>query len=114
MHELSLCTSIAKIVERTAAGRTVQRVRVDIGHLRQVVPETLAYSWEMVVWGTPLEAAKLEIRYVPAVIECLACGHHTELDEPVFRCAKCDSVETQVISGNELIVTSLDVIAARP
>jgi hydrogenase nickel incorporation protein HypA/HybF len=110
MHELSLCASIARIAERTAAGRTVKRVRVDIGHLRQVVPDTLAYSWDLVIADTDMRGAKLEIRHIPAVLECLACGHHTELHDPVFRCGRCDSTETVVIAGNELMVTSIDVV----
>ena len=75
MHELSICSAITQIAVRTAAGRKVERVRVDIGRLRQVVPATLAHSWEMVVFATPLEGAELEVREVPAVIVCGACGH---------------------------------------
>ena len=56
MHELSICTAIAKIAHQAAAGRPVERVRVDIGHLRQVVPDTLRHSWDMVVFGTRSKA----------------------------------------------------------
>ncbi len=111
MHEVSICTAIAKIAHRAAAGRPVERVRVDVGHLRQVVPDTLHYSWEMVVFDTPLHGVPLEVREVPAVIECRLCGARTELDDPVFRCGTCDSTETNVVSGNELHVTSLDLTA---
>ena len=109
MHELSICTAIAKIAYNAAAGRPVERVRVDIGHLRQVVPDTLSHSWEMVVFGTPLEGVPLEVREVPAVIECRKCGSRTQLDDPIFRCARCLSTETTVITGEELFVTSLDL-----
>ena len=109
MHELSICTAIAKIANEAAAGRPIECVRVDVGHLRQVVPDTLRYSWEMVVFGTPLEGVQLEVREVPAVIECRQCGMRTTLDDPVFRCAVCGSTETKVVSGDELLVTSLDV-----
>ena len=112
VHELAICSAIAQIVERTAAGRRVACVRVDIGHLRQVVPDALSHSWEMVVFATPLEGAALEIRDVPAVIECRACGERSELTEPVFRCMACGSAETDVLTGNEMLVTSVDV--ARP
>ena len=109
MHELSICTSIAKIAHRAAAGRPVERVRVDIGHLRQVVPDTLRHSWEMVVFGTPLEGVPLEVREVEAVIECRQCGVRTQLDDPIFRCQACGSTETTVVSGDELFVSSLDL-----
>ena len=109
MHELSICTAIAKIAHNAAAGRTIERVRVDIGYLRQVVPDTLSHSWEMVVFGTPLEGVPLEVREVPAVIECRECHSRTALDDPIFRCAACGSTQTDVVSGNELFVSSLDL-----
>ena len=109
MHEVSICTAIAKIAHKVAAGRPVERVRVDVGHLRQVVPDTLSHSWEMVVFGTPLDGVPLEVREVPAVVECRRCRSLTRLDDPIFRCAACGSDETDVISGNELFVTSLDL-----
>lgn len=112
MHELAICSAIARIAERTASGRRVERVRVDVGHLRQVVPDTLSFSWEMVVFATPLEGAVLDVNEVPAVIECRACGHRTELVDPVFRCSACGSTTTEVITGNELLVTSLELARA--
>jgi hydrogenase nickel incorporation protein HypA/HybF len=109
VHEVSICTAIAKIAHNVAAGRPVELVRVDVGHLRQVVPDTLRHSWEMVVFGTPLDGVPLEVREVPAVIECRHCRSLTRLDDPIFRCAACGSDETDVVSGNELFVTSLDL-----
>jgi hydrogenase nickel incorporation protein HypA/HybF len=109
VHELSICTAIAKIAHQAAAGRTIERVRVDIGHLRQVVPDTLRHSWEMVVFGTPLDSVPLEVREVEAVIECRVCRLRTQLDDPIFRCGACGSTDTEVVSGNELFVTSLDL-----
>ncbi len=106
-----MCTAIAKIAHGAAAGKHVERVRVDIGHLRQVVPDTLRHSWEMVVFGTPFEGVPLEVNEIPTVIECLGCQARTHLDDPIFRCGECGSTETTVVTGNELLVTSLDLAA---
>ena len=111
MHEVSICTAIAKIAHRVAAGRPVERVRVDIGHLRQVVPDTLRHCWEMVVFETPFDGVPLDVREIPAVIDCQHCGASTTLDDPIFCCGTCGSTETTVVSGNELNVTSLDITA---
>ncbi len=111
MHELSICTSIAAIVGDHAAGRTVEEVHLDIGHLRQVVPETLEYSWELVVDGTPLAGSRLVVNHVPATIECRSCSASTTIDAPVFRCA-CGSTEVDVTSGDELLVRSLELSGA--
>ena len=110
MHELSICTSLAALVERHAAGRRVSVVHLDVGHLRQVVPATLTYSWDVVVAGGPLAGSSLEINHVPAVIECRDCAASTTLAHPVFRCT-CGSTAVDVVSGNELLVRSLDLLA---
>lgn len=110
MHELSICTSIARIVGEHANGSPVARVHLRVGHLRQVVPETLRYSWEVVVDGTPLAGSTLAIEHVPAVIECRSCTSRTQLAAPVFRCGTCGSTDTTTVSGDELLVTSLDLV----
>lgn len=108
MHELSICSSIAAIVSEHAAGRPVERVVLDVGYLRQVVPDTLMYSWELIVAGTPLERSALVINHIPAVIECRSCGTATTIELPVFRCP-CGSIDTEVTAGEELLVRSLDI-----
>lgn len=113
MHELSICTSLASIVERHAEGRTVQRVHLDVGHLRQVIPDTLCYSWEIVVTDTPLAGSELDINYIPAVIACRPCGTRTTIEVPVFRCP-CGSTDVEVVAGNELMIRSLDLTGAAP
>ena len=37
------------------------------------------------------------------------CGVRTELDDPIFRCGVCGSSDTEVVSGEELLVTSIDL-----
>ena len=108
VHELSICASIADIVERHAEGRSVERVNLDIGHLRQVIPETLEYSWDIVVADTDLAGSKLVVDYIPAVITCRQCGAVTELTDPLFRCG-CGSIDIDVTSGQELLIRSLEL-----
>ena len=36
-------------------------MHLDVGHLRQVVPDTLRYAWEIVVDGTPLAGSVLAV-----------------------------------------------------
>jgi hydrogenase nickel incorporation protein HypA/HybF len=108
MHELSICSSIAAIVSEHAAGRPVERVVLDVGYLRQVVPDTLMYSWELIVAGTPLERAVLVVNHIRAVIECRSCGAATTIELPVFRCP-CGSIDIEVTAGEELLVRSLDI-----
>jgi hydrogenase nickel incorporation protein HypA/HybF len=113
LHELSICASLASIVEQHADGRAVARVHLDIGHLRQVVPDTLRYAWEVVVSGTPLAGSVLEVNHVPAVIECRQCGTRATIDVPVFRC-ECGCTDVEVVAGNDLVLSSLDLVVPDP
>ena len=108
MHELSICTSLAAIVTEHAGDRPVRAVHLDIGHLRQVVPDTLRFSWEIVATDPPLAGSQLVINHIPATLTCRTCGAETTIELPVFRCT-CGSTDTEVTSGEELLVTSLEL-----
>ncbi len=109
MHELSLCQAIVDHVEARAGGRPIRRVEVRIGHLRQVVPDSLRFAWEMLTESTELAACELVVEHVPAVVHCGACGADTTLDLPVLACAACESLDVELRSGEELQLASMDV-----
>ncbi|MDA8185719.1 MAG: hydrogenase maturation nickel metallochaperone HypA [Acidimicrobiales bacterium] len=112
MHELSISRSIAATVRESAAGRPVERVNVELGQLRQIVPETLRHCWTLVVEGTDLEGSTLEITEVPAALECRSCGARFTLRAAAFRCERCGSREVTIASGEEFMITSYDVVGA--
>lgn len=109
MHELSIASAIVGTVERHAGGRPVAVVSVRVGRLRQVVPDSLAFSFGFVSAGTVCEAARLEIDVVPAEVRCSGCGARWELELPLFRCAGCGSGDVDVVAGNELEVESIEI-----
>lgn len=109
MHELSLCNAIADTVTAHAAGRPVTCVRVRIGAYRQVVPDTLAFCWEMQVAGSDLAQCELELETVPAVVTCRTCGADTTLDFPILLCGACDGADVELVMGEEFQIESIDV-----
>jgi len=109
MHELSLATAIVRTAAKHADGQPVTRVTVRIGHLRQVVPDALAFSWEVVAAQSGMPDAELVIEEVPAVVECLACGDRTTLDLPVLACGSCGGFDVTLRSGEELLVVSMEL-----
>jgi hydrogenase nickel incorporation protein HypA/HybF len=108
MHELALSQAIADTVTRRADGRRVERVAVRIGHFRQVVPDSLQFSWELLTCGTELAGCELIIDHVPAVIACRACGQLTNLELPILLCGSCESTDVSLVSGEEFVVASID------
>ena len=111
MHELSLSRAIAEICLRHAEGRRVASVRVRVGHLRQVVPDTLAFCFELVAAAEEsLAGAALELVEVPARVRCRACGAQTTLERFELRCGACGGSDLEVVAGEELVVDSLELI----
>lgn len=109
VHELSLCRAIADTVADHAAGRRVETVQLRVGHFRQVVPDTLAYCWELTSRDTPLAGSTLAIEEIPAVVHCRSCGADTVLELPVLRCGTCDGIGVELVSGEEFLIASIDV-----
>ncbi len=108
MHELSLSRSILDAALAHADGRPVVAVDVTVGALRQVVPKSLSFYFEIVSSGTICEGAQLRTHVAAARLRC-ACGHEFELHEPAFRCPRCAGSEVTVLSGEELTVDSIEV-----
>ncbi|MCL2454670.1 MAG: hydrogenase maturation nickel metallochaperone HypA [Micrococcales bacterium] len=110
MHEVSLCRQLAAAVTRATRGRTVETVYVTVGDLRQVVPEALEHAWTFVVRDTPLADSRLEMHRVPAVLVCDDCGTSARLGRQLgFDCPACASGRTHLTSGEEFVLTAVDV-----
>ena len=109
MHEFSVASAIVDTAVRHAGGRRVTVVSVRCGRLRQVVPDSLEFAFGVLSRETLCEGAVLEQEVVPARLRCGACSAEWEIDLPVFRCTGCGSAETEVLSGEELEVESIEV-----
>jgi len=110
VHEVSLCQQLAAAVNRATAGRRVDRVYVTVGELRQVVPDAMTRAWTFVVRGTALDGTHLELHQVPAVVTCDDCGQDTRLGRQLgFDCPACGSSRTHTRSGEEFVLTAVDV-----
>lgn len=110
MHELSLCQAIAEVVKPYAEGRKVEVVRIRVGTLRQVVPESLSFCWTLVRDYADMPCAELELEVVAARVDCHTCGRNSTISSrwsPL--CRHCESADVEILSGNEFLVTSLDV-----
>ena len=114
MHELSIASAVLNTALRNAGERRVTAVAVRAGRLRQVVPESLRFYFEIVTRDTPLEGARLELTEVPVRLGCRDCGHHWEPDWPLFRCPECESAEVSVLAGEELSVEYIEVEEREP
>jgi hydrogenase nickel incorporation protein HypA/HybF len=108
MHELALARAVLDVAITHADGRPVRSVDVTVGALRQVVPDSLAFHFEILARGTPCEGARLIQRATPARLRC-SCGHEWELEQLSFHCPRCRGGRARVVSGEELLVESIEV-----
>lgn len=109
---MALCEAIVGTVLQHAGDRRVSRVQLRIGHLRQVVPDALTFSWEVRTAGTELEGSVLDIESVPATVRCDGCGAETILDLPVMVCGSCTSRDVKLLTGEEFAIVSLELADA--
>jgi hydrogenase nickel incorporation protein HypA/HybF len=112
VHELSISNAIAKVVLEHADGRAVTSVQMRVGALRQIVPDALTFCWDVISRQSLLEGSALEIDYVPGVIECGECAASSTLTEFALRCPACGSPLVHVVSGEEFLVTSIELATA--
>jgi hydrogenase nickel incorporation protein HypA/HybF len=109
MHELSIAQAIVDVAAGHARGSRVTRVYVQIGHLRQVVPSALEFSFALCAHGTPVEGARLEIETIPVTVTCRRCGQPSRPDGFPLACRACAGLDVAVVGGEELLVESLEL-----
>ena len=117
MHELSIVTSIVETVTETLAalpdssrGSLVLEVRLRVGALASVIPESLEFCWGIASEGTPLEDSKLVVNVLPVVIHCVPCGQDAELEGvQSFRCPRCGEPCSDMRQGRELEIDSIEI-----
>lgn len=112
MHEISLMQDtvvIATKQAREAGAHRIHRIMMRVGALSGAVPETLEFAFDIVAKGTLAEGATLEIERVPMRCYCSACCKEFEPADFVCECSNCGRPSTDIRSGRELQLTSVEV-----
>jgi hydrogenase nickel incorporation protein HypA/HybF len=113
MHELSIVTSIVETVTESLAaypGARVKEVRLRVGALASVVPESLEFCYGIASEGTALEGSRLMVNVLPVVMHCVPCGKDVELEGiQSFRCPRCGEPCFDLRQGRELEIDSIEI-----
>ncbi|MEU9465933.1 hydrogenase maturation nickel metallochaperone HypA [Streptomyces avermitilis] len=112
MHEMSIALAVIDQVERAAqqAGdvTAVRSVRLQVGELAGVVPDSLSFCFELACAGTVLEGAELVTEAVPGRARCAACAREWAVGMPPrLSCPECGGASTDLLSGRELQIVSV-------
>jgi hydrogenase nickel incorporation protein HypA/HybF len=109
VHELSVASAVLNTAIKHADGRPVSLVSLRIGRMRQVVPDSLQFYFEIVARDTVCEAAELRLEEVPAHLRCDDCRREWQPSIPAFGCPGCGSATVTVLAGEELEVEYIEV-----
>jgi hydrogenase nickel incorporation protein HypA/HybF len=111
MHETSIAQMLSEIALEEARKHSLSRVSsltVQIGEMAAVVPEALSFAFSIISKGTILEGARLNIEIVPIVAWCSQCNEPFEVENFSFKCPECGLVSDDCLSGQELLLVSLE------
>jgi hydrogenase nickel incorporation protein HypA/HybF len=115
MHEMSIVESLLETVQsvmRDHPGKRVGEVRVRVGSLRLVVPETLQFCFAAASRGGEFDGARLVVTTVPALARCGHCGIEFPVEENWFACPRCGAADGSLRAGNELELSSIETMCA--
>lgn len=112
MHEGTIAREIIRTAREEAlkAGiRRVKGIKVVIGEMHAVVDDALLFLFDIMKKEEEMmEDAVLEIVKKPVLVKCKKCGNEFYPDEPIFICPSCGSIKTQLLTGDEMYIESLE------
>ena len=108
MHELSITQSIVDAIVERMDGATVTAVRLEIGRLSGVVPDSVRFCFDVVCAGTTLDGARLDIDEPPGRARCRTCAEEFAMADLIPLCP-CGSADIEVLSGKQLRIRSVEV-----
>ncbi|MDO4437396.1 MAG: hydrogenase maturation nickel metallochaperone HypA [Coriobacteriaceae bacterium] len=113
MHEIGIVSGILTTVRdaaREAGASRVVSVCVRIGDMREVVPESLDFAWDVLCEDDPMTcSAELVVEEVHPRSRCLVCGEEFCHDRFHMRCPACRSADTRIEQGRELDLVSMEI-----
>lgn len=112
MHELSICQALVDEVARIAheqRARRIVSVTVRIGPLSGVEPALLEGVYALASAGTPAADSRLVVERSSVRVRCLQCGAESQRQSTNLLCVACGHWRVQVIAGEELLLTSVEL-----
>lgn len=113
MHELSVCQGMLGQVEaiaRSHRASEVRRIRVQVGPLSGVEPRLLEQAFPLACAGTVAEHAELVIENLPVRVHCDSCGSDSDATANRLLCGACGDWHTRLVSGDELLLASVELV----
>jgi hydrogenase nickel incorporation protein HypA/HybF len=109
MHELPVSQEIHKVLleESKKRGARVKGVKLRIGRISGIEPNSVAFFLEVLTKGTDMEGLKVESEVVDPVMFCNSCQGKFSVSDIIFICPNCGSVDCTAVSGKELEIVTI-------
>lgn len=110
MHEMSIAIEVVNSVLDAVAEHhptRVEEVEVQIGVMRQVVPEALELAFNAASEGTIIEGARLIMKEERVVAVCRHCDCLYLPEDEVYACPECGQADARIVAGNDMILRSV-------
>ena len=112
MHEGAIIHSlleIAKEIRIKEELKEILEVKIVVGKFHQIVEEVMITNFDfMKTEYDGFENAVLLMTEKNVSVKCEDCQHEFTIDEPIFMCPKCESFNTELISGKELYIETME------
>ncbi len=112
MHEYSIVQSLLDQCEEIAKkndAKEIIKVVVKIGVMSGVEPNLLKTAFDTFKEGTMCEKCEYIQNIQKVKVRCFDCNAISELEKNEYACPKCQSVELDVIDGEDLMLMQLEL-----
>lgn len=117
MHELSICQEIIIQVNDIAfqnQASVIESITLQVGPLSGVEAPLLKQAFPFAAAQTIAKNAELIIEELPVIVECKQCGTHSTVIPNKLICSQCGDYHTQLISGDEMLLASVELSRETP
>lgn len=109
MHELSITQSVVDAVSQRLPDTRIASIQLEIGKLSGIVADSVRFCFDLVVDGTPLEGARLDIDEPGGRAHCARCDSEFAIEDSIPLCP-CGSADVAVLDGQQLRIKSVEVV----
>lgn len=114
MHEISLVRNIFSMLKKQYSElemNTIKKIHLQAGLLSGVEPLLIQNAFEAVTSteNPEFKNCVLVVEIISVMVNCSVCGLDSEIKNYKFICSHCQSPCNNIIKGNELNITAIEV-----
>jgi hydrogenase nickel incorporation protein HypA/HybF len=112
MHELGIAQNILEIVQHAVPKEqtpAIRAIRVRVGPLSGVVPDSLEFCFQAIINETDMQKASLKIEQLPAILSCRKCSYRFKTKDLEYLCQSCGSPDLELVSGREMEIVDIEL-----